>query len=380
MLQIIKNIFFPLRINHITDNNSLQDLCKKIEQYKICAIDTEFMRNKTYYPILCLIQVNVNDKLYIIDPISYKLNLAGIYKILANKNIKKIIHSARHDLEVLFFNKKIKNYQNIIDTQIMANFCHLNHNIGYKLLTKKLCHTKLSDESQRSNWKKRPLTSKQIKYAALDVKYLIKIYYKLDKKLQGLNRKSWFEWEMSDFLKKNKSYNPSEPENLIKRFSLNKKSSNYIQNITSLAIIRDNIAQKINLPRNFVIHDDLIEKIMQYQPKSLSDLAKFRSLNKKIPNQDRENIIAIFNNNIAEDDEENVFKNNKLNKRELANYNKSKKILSEISVKYKIDKSFIITDKNLKAIIGQKDQISKILQNWRYEIFGKKIKSLSNKA
>jgi ribonuclease D len=376
MLQILKNLFCPIKINHITDNNSLKDLCKEIDKYKICAIDKEFMRNRTYYPILCLIQINVNDKLYIIDPISYKLNLSGIYKILDNKNIKKIIHSARHDLEVLFFDKKIKNYQNIIDTQIMANFCYLNHNIGYKLLTKKLCSKTLSDESQRSNWKKRPLTDKQIKYAALDVKYLIKIYYKLDKKLQKLNRQSWFEWEMSDFLKKNKNHNPSEPKNLIKRFSLNKKSSHYIQNITSLAIIRDNLAQKMNLPRNFVIHDDLIEKIMKYQPKSLSDLAKFRSLDKKISNQDKENIIAIFTNEIADNEEENIVKNNKLNKKELVHYNKSKKILSEISEKYKIDKSFIITDKNLKAIIGQNNQISKLLQNWRYEIFGKKIKSL----
>ena len=377
MLRIIKELFFPLKINHINDNNSLNILCQEIEKYKICAIDTEFMRNRTYYPILCLIQINVNNNLYIIDPIAYKLNLSPIYKILSDKKIKKIIHSARHDLEVLFFNKKNKNYNNIIDTQIMANFYDLNYNVGYKLLTKKLCYKKLCGESQRSNWKKRPLTEKQKKYAALDVKYLIKIYHKLEKKLKKQNKLSWFKWEMDNFSKKCQDHDHSTPENLIKRFSIGKKNANYIRNIKLLAKIRDDISKKVDLPRNFVIHDDIIEKILKDEPKSIAELEKYKSINKKVLDSDKEKIIDIFNLPKDEDIKiEKPAKITKFNKRNSATYNKIRNILEEVSKDHSIDRSFIISDKNLKNIIVKNIKISEILQNWRFEIFGKKIKNI----
>ena len=141
-----------------------------------------------------MVVFNVNGKNYIIDPIKYKLNLNPIYKIFSNEKIIKVIHSARHDLDVLFFDRKEKVFANIIDTQIMANFSNIGNNIGYKTLTKKLCHRKLNGESQRSDWKSRPLTEKQLKYAALDVEYLTKIYNKLHQTLEKSGKLKWFSW------------------------------------------------------------------------------------------------------------------------------------------------------------------------------------------
>ncbi|MFT4718176.1 MAG: ribonuclease D [Rickettsiales bacterium] len=376
MLEAIKDLLFPIKINHICDNSSLLELCKEAEKHKICAIDTEFMRNRTYYPILCLIQINVNDILYIIDPISYKLNLNPLYKVISNKNIKKVIHSARHDLEVLYFNKDDNNYNNIIDTQIMANFSDLNHNIGYKLLTKKLCSRKLCDESQRSNWKKRPLTDKQMKYAALDVKYLIKIYHKLEKKLKNQNRLSWFNWEMEDFTKKCQNHDSSNPDNLIKRFSTNRKSDTYMRDIKLFAKIRDNASKRVDLPRNFVIHDDLVEKILNDRPKSIEDLSKYKSINKKISDNEKEQIVEIFNLPEIDSDNKSEGKMVKLNKKQLEIYRKIKEVLEKNSKESGIDKSFIISDRNLKMIAAKHLEISDILQNWRLDIFGNKIKKL----
>ena len=376
MLEVIKNLLFPIKFNYIDSNSSLSILCKEIKKYGICAIDTEFMRNRTYYPILCLIQINVNDKLYIIDTISYKFNLNPFYEVLANKNIKKIIHSARHDLEVLYFDKEEKNYSNIIDTQIMANFCNLNHNIGYKILTKKICSVKLCDESQRSNWKKRPLTDKQLKYAALDVKYLIKIYQKLEKKLKYNNRLSWFKWEMDDFIKKCKDHEASDPENLIKRFSTNRKNNTYVRNIKLFTKIRDDISKRVDLPRNFVIHNDLIERILNDEPKSIAEFNKYKKANKKILDEEKQKIIDIFDLPEVADDEKGGDKSYKLNKKQLSIYHEIKKILEEVARDYNMDKSFISSDKNLKMITSKNLKISDILKNWRFDIFGNKIKKL----
>lgn len=378
MISFIKNLIFPLKVNYIKDNQSLKDLCHKIEEFKICAIDTEFMRNRTYYPILCLIQINVNNEIYIIDPLIKNLNIKPLYHIFTNKKIKKVIHSARHDLEVLFFNQKGHNYHNIIDTQIMANFCSLGYNVGYKLLTKKLFFKKLNDESQRSDWKKRPLSPKQLKYAALDVKYLLKIYQRLEKKLIKQNRLSWFNWEMSDFIKKIKNHDPSEVENLIKRFKLARRDATYIRNIKLLSKIRDDIAKRKNLPRNFIIHDNLVEKILESKPKTIDELEKYKSLQKKINNLEKEQIIAIFNLEEVTIEENNNSnrKNKKFNRKESTIYSKSKNILEDVANETAINKSFIINDKNLKKIISKDIELPEILQNWRFEIFGKRIKAL----
>ncbi|MFT5795840.1 MAG: ribonuclease D, partial [Ulvibacter sp.] len=281
-----------------------------------------------------------------------------------------------HDLEVLYFNKDDNNYNNIIDTQIMANFSDLNHNIGYKLLTKKLCSRKLCDESQRSNWKKRPLTDKQMKYAALDVKYLIKIYHKLEKKLKNQNRLSWFNWEMEDFTKKCQNHDSSNPDNLIKRFSTNRKSDTYMRDIKLFAKIRDNASKRVDLPRNFVIHDDLVEKILNDRPKSIEDLSKYKSINKKISDNEKEQIVEIFNLPEIDSDNKSEGKMVKLNKKQLEIYRKIKEVLEKNSKESGIDKSFIISDRNLKMIAAKHLEISDILQNWRLDIFGNKIKKL----
>ena len=215
-----------------------------------------------------------------------------------------------------------------------------------------------------------------MKYAALDVKYLIKIYHKLEKKLKNQNRLSWFNWEMEDFTKKCQNHDSSNPDNLIKRFSTNRKSDTYMRDIKLFAKIRDNASKRVDLPRNFVIHDDLVEKILNDRPKTIEDLSEYKAINKKISDDEKEQIVEIFNLPEIDGDNKSEGKMVKLNKKQLEIYRKIKGVLEKISKESGIDKSFIISDRNLKMIAAKNLEISDILQNWRLDIFGNKIKKL----
>ena len=149
-----------------------------------------------------------------------------------------------------------------------------------------------------------------------------------------------------------------------------------MRDIKLFAKIRDNASKRVDLPRNFVIHDDLVEKILNDRPKTIEDLSEYKAINKKISDDEKEQIVEIFNLPEIDGDNKSEGKMVKLNKKQLEIYRKIKGVLEKISKESGIDKSFIISDRNLKMIAAKNLEISDILQNWRLDIFGNKIKKL----
>ena len=188
-------------MHYVKDTNHLAELCSKINKSKFLAIDTEFIREKTYWPKLCLIQVfNGEDKI-IIDPLVKGLDLKPFFKILSNNEIVKIFHSGRQDIEI-FYNLTKKIPKNIYDTQIAAMVCGFGDSIGYENLVSQLLGKKIDKTSRLTNWSNRPLSKKQINYAISDVTHLFEIYPLIKDKIINNKRESWVKEEIKILISK----------------------------------------------------------------------------------------------------------------------------------------------------------------------------------
>ena len=174
----------------ITDNTDIKNIFKELEKSNLLGIDTEFIREKTYYPILSLIQLAVNNNVFIFDCVKKNKNLKILREILDDDKYIKIFHDSEQDIEIIndFFNIDLKNY---FDTQLANAFIDTELNISYKNLVSRYLDINIDKEQQTSNWLRRPLNKNQIKYAANDVIYLEQIYTKILSKLKNDNKYDW---------------------------------------------------------------------------------------------------------------------------------------------------------------------------------------------
>ena len=237
----------------VQDNKSLLRITKLLKKNEVLFVDTEFLRNNTYWPKLCLIQIKAKKKIYLIDPLAKDIDLEIIKEIFLDPSILKVFHSARQDIEVLM------NVFNIIpwpiyDTQIAANFIFVETDIGYSNLVEKFCEIKLSKKYQVSDWSRRPLKDKQIEYAGLDVEYLPLLYKKLDTKIRVKRKVKKYKAEIEKLKDIVEIYNP---KNSYKKINIRKK--NIIKSrLRILSEWRELSAQKLNIPRNWIISDKTI--------------------------------------------------------------------------------------------------------------------------
>ena len=237
----------------VQDNKSLLRITKLLKKNEVLFVDTEFLRNNTYWPKLCLIQIKAKKKIYLIDPLAKDIDLEIIKEIFLDPSILKVFHSARQDIEVLM------NVFNIIpwpiyDTQIAANFIFVETDIGYSNLVEKFCEIKLSKKYQVSDWSRRPLKDKQIEYAGLDVEYLPILYKNLDTKIRVKRKVKAYKAEIEKLKDIVEIYNP---KNSYKKINIRKK--NIIKSrLRILSEWRELSAQKLNIPRNWIISDKTI--------------------------------------------------------------------------------------------------------------------------
>ena len=237
----------------VQDNKSLIKITKTLKKNEVLFVDTEFLRNNTYWPKLCLIQIKAKKKVYLIDPLVRDIDLNIIKEIFIDPKILKVFHSARQDIEVLM------NVFNVIpwpiyDTQIAANFILEENDIGYGNLVETLCGKKLSKKYQVSDWSRRPLKDKQIEYAALDVEYLPLLHEELESKIKAKRKIRLFKSEIEKLKDIIEIYNP---KNSYKKINYRKK--NIIKSrLKVLSEWRELSAQKLNIPRNWIISDKTI--------------------------------------------------------------------------------------------------------------------------
>ena len=269
-------------IQYINKAEQLDALCQQISTQPWIALDTEFLREKTYYPKFCLLQIASPDWVACVDPLTIT-NLKPLLDAIYNPNIVKVLHACRQDLEI-FYQITGKIPGPIFDTQIAAPLLGFQENPGYAMLVSSFLNINLNKAHTRTDWSERPLSADQIQYAADDVIYLCKIYILMCAQLEKLGRRDWLD---SDFaLLNNPELYQLSPENAwLKVRGKNKLTGKQLSIMQALTEWRERTAQEENKPRSWLLSDDLLMELAKLQPVTVTELAKIRNINERSVNR-----------------------------------------------------------------------------------------------
>ncbi len=254
---------------YIETNQQLVGFCDKIKTAGYCTIDTEFVREKTYYPILSLIQIASEQYMACIDPLAVE-DFDPLIALLQRQDLVKVFHSPSQDLEILYqyFSSMP---EPIFDTQLAAAVLGYDHQIGYAELVNAITGVKLDKKHTRANWNRRPLSQDEIDYAMDDVRYLLPVYQSLKKQLDSKNRAAWIEKDLLAMT--SVSTYLVEMSDLWKRLKgVQKLKGVELQIARLLCQWREQMAQQKNLPRRWIVKDEILIELARLKPTTLSDL------------------------------------------------------------------------------------------------------------
>jgi ribonuclease D len=260
----------------IKTQDQLNAACEALSLCPYITIDTEFLRDKTYFPTLCLLQMAGPDvEPVALDPLIEGLDWTPIKNLMANKDVLKVFHAARQDLEI-FWNLYGSLPTPLFDTQVAAMVCGFGDQISYAGLVKDLTGHELEKSSQFTDWSRRPLSPKQIKYALDDVHYLRDVYEKLSSRLKVQGREEWVFEEMQ-ILNAPETYKTN-PQEVWKRVKIRSDKSDVLMILKMLCAWREEQAISRNVPRGRILKDEVIADIAMHKPRSDDDLQQIRSL------------------------------------------------------------------------------------------------------
>lgn len=366
-------------MHYIKETNHLNELCSKLNKSEFLSIDTEFIREKTYWPKLCLIQVFNGEEKIIIDPLAKDIDLKSFFEILNNKEIVKIFHSGRQDIEI-FYNLTKKIPQNIYDTQIAAMVCGFGDSIGYENLVSQLLGKKIDKTSRLTNWSNRPLSKKQINYAISDVTHLFEIYPIIRDKIISNKRENWLKEEIKILISK-KTYELN-PNDSWKRLKYRNLSKNSIGVLIELSKWREIKAQKKDVPRGNIIRDDAIYELCSAQPKNIEDLNNLRSFNRKggLRKEFAEEILLAIKKgkSITKEKLPKIKPPKRLPMGISSKVSILKILLDNISEEYGVAQKLIANKNDLQELVLNDKADIKTLKGWRYKVFGKKAIDFKN--
>ena len=262
----------------IADSTSLTKFCDRLIKSSYITVDTEFMRDQTYWPRLCLVQIADQHEAAAIDTLAKGIDITPLLNLLANPRILKIFHAARQDLEI-FYKLMGKLPSPIFDTQVAAMVCGFGDSAGYDTLVRKLTDEIIDKSSRFTDWALRPLSHRQIKYALGDVTHLRQVYIKLNEMLGQNNRHNWMDEELS-ILRDTKNYT-FEPEDAWRRIKYRAPKPRFLAILKEVAAWREIEAQNKNIPRNRIVRDESLVEISHHAPKTINDLSRARGLSLK---------------------------------------------------------------------------------------------------
>ena len=364
----------------ITTSNEITNLCNKLKNEKFICVDTEFIREKYYYPKLCLIQIgDTKGNGWAIDPLIKNINLKPIYKLFIKESMTKVFHAPRQDIEIIF-NLINKVPKPIFDTQSAAMACGYGDSVSYENLVKDIVGKKIDKSIRFTNWEKRPLSNNQIKYAISDVTHLSKIYLNLVKIIKKNNRIEWIKEELENF--EDKNLYTTKPYDAWKKIKFNHNNMKTLSIVREISASRERLAQKLNIPKNKIIRDELILKIAKNPPNSIENFKYLRGINLNSIN-DNTKVTILKSINIAKTKNNKAFissKNDNSIKVSKALLEILKIILLNSAEKYNISSLLIANKDDIKNIALGKKNV-KSLKGWRHQIFGSTaLKFIEGKA
>ena len=263
----------------ITTTEGLAAFCEKAAEAPYVTVDTEFLRERTYYSKLCLVQLalpgNAEEDAVLVDPLAKGMSLDPLYTLFRNEKVVKVFHAARQDVEIFHIEGGVIPSP-LFDTQVAAMVAGFGEQVGYETLVRKIAKAPLDKSSRFTDWSRRPLTDAQQNYALADVTHLRVIYEFLSGELEKTGRKSWVDEELG-VLTDPATYEIA-PEDAWKRVKTRTNSGRFLAIVRELARFREAYAQEKNIPRSRVMKDDALLELASTKPASMKDLSRSRLL------------------------------------------------------------------------------------------------------
>lgn len=359
----------PLLVN---DQHQLDACCNPIAGANWITVDTEFMRERTYYPQLCLVQIGVEGDAWCIDALA-DIDLDRLLDLLCNNTAARVLHAARQDLEIFFHLHGAFNSP-LFDTQVAAGLLGMDAQIGYAGLIKNLFGKELEKGFQRADWSRRPLPDKQIEYALDDVRYLADAYPVLQEKLQRLGRLDWA-IEDSQRLLSPRLYlcQPDEAYQRIGQLRTLPAAEQHV--LRRLAAWRERLAQQSNTPRNWIGNDNTLVYVAKIKPDSTAQLRKVKGIDPALLEQESDNILEAIDSGLGGPDATLMSHPEPLTDEEQKLYKRMKQELDKLAKSMGIQAPVLGTRKDVEMLLrGNPD--SNLLHGWRKQVVGDTLGNL----
>jgi len=354
----------------ISENKVLKGFCDRLSSTNFITVDTEFLRDKTYWPRLCLIQIGGPDGGAAIDVLANGIDLTPVLELMAQPDLVKVFHAARQDFEI-FYRLMGKLPFPVIDTQISAMACGFGDSVGYETLVNQLTKKKIDKSMRYTDWQKRPLSQKQLDYALADVTHLRVVYEKLSQLVANSNRKKWITEELATIL--DPSLYTFDIREAWKRLRVKNPTPRLLGILREVSAWREQEAQRHNVPRNRIARDDAVLSLAIQKPRSISDLKIMRGLHEKQKKgKTAENILAAISRGISTPIEEcpKVLKSHKKLAKTGPTVDLLKVLLKLKCEEHSVAQKLIANSDEIEELAGNDHADIRALSGWRRKIFG----------
>lgn len=360
----------------ITKTEHLARACQEIAKGPFVTVDTEFMRESTFWPKLCLIQMAGGDAEIIVDSLAPDFDLAPFFDLMANERVLKVFHAARQDIEIVHHMAGIIPHP-VFDTQVAGMVCGFGESVSYGMLVKKLLKRNLDKSSRFTDWSKRPLSQRQLAYALGDVSHLRDLFPKLQHQLERSGRERWLDEEMA-VLTDPATYE-QHPERAWQRLKMRVKTQKALAILIELAEWREREAQSQDVPRSRVLKDDAIYDIAGQAPRSVQELTDLRSVHGGIARSERgQAIVQAVESGLARDPKTlpKLPRSEPPSAEVTAVMDLLRVLLKAAAARHGVAPKLIATIDDLEIIARQDEPDIPALKGWRRELFGADAQAL----
>lgn len=354
----------------VTSTSDLIQVCNRLSSAEFITVDTEFMREQTFWPELCLVQVASDTVEAIIDPLAPGIDLKVFYALMANEQVTKVFHAARQDIEIMYSEAGLIPAP-IFDTQVAASVCGYGDSVSYVNLVKDITGHDIDKSSRFTDWSRRPLSEKQLVYALGDVTHLRDVYLHLRSKLDSTGRTSWLDEEMA-YLTHPETYE-TRPEDAWRRLKMRTRNRKSFGVLIELAAWREQVAQSQNVPRSRVLRDEALYDIANQMPTNSEQLGGLRTLSDGFSRSQRaREIIEAVKRGLELDPKSlpPMSQNRPVSAEAGATIELLKVLLKAAAARHRVAPRLIAGADELERIAAEDEPDVLALKGWRRQLFG----------
>ncbi len=355
----------------ISNTTDLRNLCDTLSESDYVTVDTEFLRESTFWPQLCLIQLAGPVTEAVVDPLVLGMDLAPFYELMANPRVVKVFHAARQDIEIVFTKTGGVVPAPVFDTQVAAMVCGFGESVSYVNLVKRINGADIDKSSRFTDWSRRPLSEKQLVYALGDVTHLRDVYLALKADLEASGRTEWLAEEMATLT--NPETYDTDPDKAWQRLKLRVKSRKSLGVLVELATWRERLAQAQDVPRGRILRDDALYDIANQMPMTAEALGQLRTLSDGFGRSARaREIIEAVKAGLARDARSlpKLERNDQLSAEAGATLELLKVLLKSAAAEHRVAPRMIADGDALELLATEDEPDIPALGGWRRKMFG----------